>query len=231
MTFDVLCVLGMHRSGTSCLTGLLEDAGVFLGEVSKSNPHNRKGNQENPRIMALNEAVLADAGAAWNRPPEHPVRWTVQRTADLRQIVADYRGREPWAFKDPRTLFTLTGWLEVLPELQFLGTFRHPSAVARSLWRRSRMPLEAGIALWHSYNRALLHCAQTHHIPLVDFDLPPGPYLNRVSQVFGTLGLEARPVEMAFFTPGLRRAEVDPSLDLPPETVRLYQALKGLTSC
>lgn len=28
-----LIVFGMHRSGTSCLTGTLEEAGVYLGEV------------------------------------------------------------------------------------------------------------------------------------------------------------------------------------------------------
>ena len=228
MNFDVLCVLGMHRSGTSCLTGLLEDAGVFLGEVSKSNPHNRKGNQENLRIMALNDAVLADAGAAWDRPPEQPVPWAPQRLTDLRQVVAGYRGQGPWAFKDPRTLFTLPGWLEVLPGLQFLGTFRHPTAVARSLWRRGGLPLEAGIALWQRYNLALLDFAAAHHVPLVDFDLPPGPYLNRVAQVFRTLGLEAQPQDMAFFTPDLRTAEIDHDLPLPPETARLYRALKTL---
>ncbi len=228
MNFDALCVLGMHRSGTSCLTGLLEDAGVFLGEVSKSNPHNRKGNQENLRIMALNDAVLADVGAAWDRPPEQSAPWMPQRLTDLRQIVAGYRGQEPWAFKDPRTLFTLTGWLQLLPGLQFLGTFRHPAAVACSLWRRGRLPLEEGIALWQRYNLALLRCAETHHVPLVDFDLPPGPYLYRVTQVFRTLGLEAHPQQMAFFTPDLRTAQVDYDLPLPPETERVYRALKAL---
>ncbi len=33
---DAIAVLGMHRSGTSCLTGLLEQAGVFLGPVITS---------------------------------------------------------------------------------------------------------------------------------------------------------------------------------------------------
>lgn len=228
MKFDVLCVLGMHRSGTSCLTGLLEDAGVFLGDVSKSNPHNRKGNQENPRIMALHDAVLADAGAAWDRPPRDPVRWAPERLATLREIVSGYWGHQPWAFKDPRTLFTLPGWLQVLPDLAFVGTFRHPAVVARSLWRRSRFPLEAGLALWQRYNEALLHCCHTHRVGLVDFDLPPGPYLNRVAGVFRGLGLEVQAGDMPFFTPGLRRAEADESLSLPDETRRLYEALREL---
>ena len=41
-----LLILGMHRSGTSCLAGMLRDAGVFMGEVSEANAYNRKGNLE-----------------------------------------------------------------------------------------------------------------------------------------------------------------------------------------
>ena len=37
-------VLGMHRSGTSCLTGLLETSGLWLGEDSHRNAG--KGNLE-----------------------------------------------------------------------------------------------------------------------------------------------------------------------------------------
>src|SRR5690242_7651516 len=125
----VICVLGMHRSGTSCLTGMLEDAGVFLGNVSKQNPHNKKGNQENLEIMRLNDAVLAANGATWDRPPESEADWSREQKEALQAILSQYAGHARWAFKDPRTMFTLSGWREALPELQFIGTFRHPSAV------------------------------------------------------------------------------------------------------
>ena len=53
-----ILILGMHRSGTSCLAGSLQQQGVYLGEVHEWNPHNLKGNRENPHIMALNEGLL-----------------------------------------------------------------------------------------------------------------------------------------------------------------------------
>ena len=34
----VVCILGMHRSGTSCLTGSLQQAGLFLGDCHTWNP-------------------------------------------------------------------------------------------------------------------------------------------------------------------------------------------------
>jgi hypothetical protein len=39
-------ILGMHRSGTSCLAGSLERCGLFLGDVSRSNVSNPRGTHE-----------------------------------------------------------------------------------------------------------------------------------------------------------------------------------------
>src|SRR5215472_16677028 len=135
-TRQAICVLGMHRSGTSCLTGLLEDAGVYLGGVSKKNPHNLKGNQENLKVMHLHNEVLAGNDGSWDRPPAGAARWSDAQRALLREIVKEYAGHGRWAFKDPRTLFTLPAWQELLPDLAYIGTFRHPGAVAQSLHRR-----------------------------------------------------------------------------------------------
>jgi len=126
----VLAVLGMHRNGTSCLTGLLENAGMPLGEVSRWNPHNPRGNNENQGIVAPHNAVLADNGATWDAPPRTGCDWSAQRLAQLDAIIAGYARFPRWAFKDPRTLYTLEGWLERLPEVQFIASFRHPLAVA-----------------------------------------------------------------------------------------------------
>lgn len=61
-------VLEMHRSGTSCLAGCLEDAGLFPGEVSRAAPFNKKGNNENLAVMEFTDEVLAEAGGS-RAPP------------------------------------------------------------------------------------------------------------------------------------------------------------------
>ena len=40
-----ICVVGMHRSGTSCLTGIMQRMGIELGEVFTENEFNKKGNR------------------------------------------------------------------------------------------------------------------------------------------------------------------------------------------
>ncbi len=229
MTNTPICVLGMHRSGTSCLTGLLEDAGVALGNVSKCNPHNLKGNQENRRIMHLHDAVLADAGASWYHPPAEPLRWQPARLVGLAEILADYHDDRAWAFKDPRTVFTLPGWLSALPQLRFVGTFRHPLAVARSLQRRSEMPLAEGLELWRCYNAQILRWHERFGFPLVDFDLPDDEYLRGVQKAMAALKLILPRTGLHFFDPSLRNRLVEIDTDLPPAVAALYRRLRVLS--
>ena len=55
----VIAILGMHRSGTSCLTGSLQNSGLFLGECHTWNKHNERGNRENQKFVDLHDAILA----------------------------------------------------------------------------------------------------------------------------------------------------------------------------
>src|SRR5688572_30794661 len=65
-----LIVLGMHRSGTSVLAGLLNIMGAYFaaeGLGIKANPQNPKGFWERRDVRALNDLLLHSAGCDWNR--------------------------------------------------------------------------------------------------------------------------------------------------------------------
>jgi hypothetical protein len=222
----VIAVLGMHRSGTSCLTGLLEQAGVFLGDVSKKNPANLKGNQENPRIMRLHDDVLRASGGSWDAPPR-PVRWPprLRRTRD--RIIRSYDGVPLWGFKDPRTVLVADGWLEALPDLQFVGVFRHPRLVAESLQRRNHFPLQRGLALWLAYNQMLIRWHERHGFPIVSFDVEP--FTDSVVRLTRALGLPSvDPAGLDFFDPDLRHTTSGEPAPLPEEVDRTYRALQAV---
>ncbi len=78
MTFPqpkrILCILGMHRSGTSCLTGSLQQGGLFLGKHHEWNEYNRKGNRENQDVVNLNESIFKANGLNW-KEPLRPASW------------------------------------------------------------------------------------------------------------------------------------------------------------
>ncbi len=176
-------------------------------------------------IVRLHDGVLADNHAAWDDPPRAAVRWSEERKAQLRAVVAHYQGRRMWGFKDPRTLFTLDGWLEVLPELCFLGTFRHPEAVYRSLHRRNGMDRAQAYDLWCRYNGRLLAYWDRFRFPVVNFSLPQDAYIEAVQRAFRSLGISCATVRLSFFDGALRQNEPAAEVSLPPDVEQLHQRL------
>jgi hypothetical protein len=224
MKITTVCVLGMHRSGTSCLAGTLEEVGVFFGRVNRHSPDNTKGNREHPRIMALHTDLLLANWGKWHKPPEQ-VRWTEAHEGIRDQIIREFEGKSPWGFKDPRTLLTLDGWLDALPRLTLVGIFRHPLAVAHSLQHRNQFPLDKGLHLWTLYNQKLMDYFTRFQFPILSFDGPAETLRRRLSDLTEALSLPRPADAPTFFDPDLRHAEVEEDTPLAPPVRSLYEQL------
>ena len=227
---QILCVLGMHRSGTSCLTGSLQEAGLSLGDFHSWNPHNLKGNRENQQIVDINDQVLASAAAAWDQPPNAEVVWRECDINAARELFAGYAGLSPFGFKDPRTLLTLAGWKSLFPQMRFIGIFRHPLAVARSLQNRSGMPLEQGLELWYQYNRRLLREYREQPFPVLCFDADQTEFQHKLHTVLADMGFDADEWRGEFYDENLRSAHRDSEGEMPWRTRRLYRKLQRLAA-
>jgi hypothetical protein len=216
----------MHRSGTSCVTGLLKEAGVFLGDVAEKSPWNLKGNQENSRIMAMHTELLRLNGGSWDAPPA-TVLWPEESQHIRDAIIESYHHAPLWGFKDPRTLLVLDGWLKALPNLQLVGVFRHPVLVAESLQRRNHFPFEKSLTLWLIYNRTLLAYHDRYKFPILSFDRDP--FTDRFALLTRMLGLpSSRAGEWDFFDAALRHATPNADVSLPNEVRGVYLALKKI---
>ncbi len=219
----IVCILGMHRSGTSCLTGSLEEAGLHLGDVFRVGRHNAKGNRENGRIMALQDAVLVHSGGRWDRPPEH-VSWSNSHREERDSIIRSYAGAPAWGFKDPRTVLLIDFWREALPNLLVVGTLRHPRFVAESLFQRGGGSVDDWLDLWVAYNERLLALHNADPFPIVRFDLGEEAYRGSLAIAMDRIGLHA-PARMEFFDPILRhRKHLQPD-QLPERIGRVYESL------
>jgi hypothetical protein len=216
-------VVGMHRSGTSFLTGSLQQAGLELGSHSAWNPHNLKGNRENLEIVAFHDALLAARGCAWDNPPTERIKWTPDEEHQAKQLIADYQGVARWGFKDPRSLLVVDGWLELIPDLKFVGIFRHPTAVAQSLEARGGMPLEQALKLWKAYNEKLLQLHKLFAFPLLCFDEDEATLHDKLNIILQQMAL-APLIEERFFSAELKHHQQQ-SLPLPREHEALYQEL------
>lgn len=225
-----ICVLGMHRSGTSCLTGIMQGLGVELGEVFTENLYNKRGNRESGRIVQLNDAVLNANNASWYQPVVVS-NWTPEQARERDAIIRELesRGAENWGFKDTRTLFTLPFWTEAIESPKFIGTYRHPHRVALSLKNRDGAPIEQSLELWRIYNERLLELAAQYSFALTDFDQPDEEYLADVLDKLIALGLnpDLAASGREFFDPALRNQTRAPVADvvLPAEAMKVYERL------
>lgn len=224
-----IIVLGMHRSGTSCLAGTLEQAGLYLGEVNREALFNAKGNRENREIMDLNDVILSENGASWDNPPKSPPIWRRAHYKERDRILASYPDDRVIGFKDPRTLFTLGGWREALPGARLVATFRHPMAVAQSLSTRDRFSLERGLDLWFLYNRKLLDLSTTDDVRLINFDWPPDLYGNVLRALCSELDLLPLTERLDFFETDLRHHTPSQGLPQGPYMV-VYRMLVSLAA-
>ncbi|HBK07848.1 MAG TPA: sulfotransferase family protein [Acetobacteraceae bacterium] len=219
----IVCILGMHRSGTSCLAGSLQEAGLHLGEVNTAAAHNMKGNRESRRIWELHDAVLEHSGGRWSEPPER-VYWTDAHRAERDAIIRSYGDRPVWGFKDPRALLMLDFWREAIADIRFVGTVRHPWLVAESLVRREGRQLDYWLGIWAHYNERLLAQHDADPFPVLRFDIGEEVYRRSLAVVIDGLGLQA-PAHMAFFHPELRHHAMPSEQPLPERLGRLYRSL------
>ncbi len=224
----VVTVLGMHRSGTSSLVGSLEEAGLPLGEVrTVGGDSNEKGHREPGELISLHDDVLITSGGAWHLPPA-TVTWTPSQRERRDAFIASRAEMPLWGWKEPRTLLVIDGWLEVLPDLGMVGTFRHPAVVARSLQRRhGNETADMWLEVWLAYNASLLRLAEDRGFPLIDFDLPAEAYQARLRAIIAELGLGTPGTDGEFFEASLRTSgkQAPPKMALPAEVGRTYARL------
>lgn len=132
-------VIGMHRTGTSLLSRILHEVGIFMG--NDQSKHN-----ESLFFYRINESMLHERGASWIKPviisnakPEYNaslfyrnylgIKTNTTRLAALR----DYE----WGWKDPRNSFTLPFWMSIYPNAKVIHIHRNGVSVALSLMRRN----------------------------------------------------------------------------------------------
>ena len=143
-------IVGMHRSGTSLVSRILDRSGVFMG-LDLQEDH------ESKFFIKLNKWIYENAGADWARPMAlqelmdyEPAKKKVEEYVKSRvssKSSKKYSGKRlkkglfdldsKWGWKDPRNGPTLPIWKEIWPEMKIIHVTRHGVDVAASLQARS----------------------------------------------------------------------------------------------
>ena len=162
---QVICILGMHRSGTSLITRLVNLLGVYLGPpefLLEPKTDNPKGFWEYLPFVDINDQLLQQQGGNWYDLPDFSSGWECKPAfANLKSkamdlIKRDFSSRSLWGWKDPRACITTPFWKQVIPRMRYILCFRNPIDVARSLESRQLLPPGRTFQVWLEYVEAAL---------------------------------------------------------------------------
>ena len=155
-----IIVLGMHRSGTSAVTGVLNLLGVDLGSnlMAPAQDNNETGFWEHLDIYETNEKLLQGLNSSWDDVRSFPDGWLRSNQAELYKLEIisilerDFANSPFWAVKDPRICRFLPLWRPILEETgnnpYFLIVVRNPLEVVASLAKRDGFPKGKSCLLW-----------------------------------------------------------------------------------
>lgn len=175
-----IIVLGMHRSGTSLISEILNDIGVFMG--NDLNVHN-----ESKSILRINEAILSFSHTFWDYPLNIKSLYKdqsgydntlsfIKENIEGRKFRRNFFGKQKkefnnnnliWGWKEPRTTITFPLWYKLFPNAKFIFLHRNGIDVAQSLYFREKqrqgkfhdgihsvrcLDFREAFKLWEEYN-------------------------------------------------------------------------------
>jgi hypothetical protein len=154
----IVIVLGMHRSGTSVFTGILNKMGLPLGEnLMKPTKDNPKGYFENMDFYHFNEMVLRECNSSWydvsNLTEEKILKEEYKNI--LKSIIKKYNNYDIFGVKDPRICVLLPLYEKVCGELgikiEYVLITRDKESIINSINKRDGYSKEIVSKLIDSY--------------------------------------------------------------------------------
>jgi hypothetical protein len=195
----VVCITGMHRSGTSLIAQILHRSGPYLGpyrQLAQPAADNLDGYWEHPDFQQLNDDILTHFGGGWDLAPSFPAGWAdLPELEPLRQraraLIRQFDGQQFWGWKDPRSALTIPFWRSLIPDLKVVICVRNPLEVAQSLSRRGMSSRSFGLRLWQTYYERLLASTAPQDWIVTHYDTYFVDALAETKRVLSWLGIPA----------------------------------------
>ena len=172
MKQKAIIVIGMHRSGTSAVSGLLDELGVFMGKnlFAPQENVNEKGFFENAKVVDINDSLFDALLGSWDDPfssnfdLKYPDAYSEFELTTKKFISKEYDSYDLWGMKDPRTSLHLPFWDKVITGCNtspcYLMMLRNPIEVVASIVKRDQFSTKKALILWINYTlSSYLFCA------------------------------------------------------------------------
>lgn len=178
-----ICVLGMHRSGTSVIARAINLLGVYIGQESNLLPpqqDNPEGFWEHREIVKIHDEILNMLSRTWYSTTPLPDKWWKSpeigpfRNQLKKLIRREFINQELWGWKDPRTCLLLPIWKDILDELNvelcYVIPVRNPLDVSASLEKRDGFSRNESLSLWNLYTLSSLIWSEGSKRVVIQYD-------------------------------------------------------------
>src|SRR5436309_786365 len=117
-----ILITGMHRSGTSLVSSLLQRAGIHIGEkLLAGNAANPRGYFEDVDFFEFQDELLHQRGQTYlHVDGNFRFEPTAAETERASHLIVERSHRPLWGWKDPRTALFLDFWNQLLPDCRFV---------------------------------------------------------------------------------------------------------------
>ncbi len=198
-----IVVLGMHRSGTSAATRVINLLG---GDIAANLMPGMAGNNdtgfwESQDLYEIHEQMLSEAvGATWDDLSPFPAGWYdtpkaaeyVQRFQE--KLAQDFENSAVFVLKDPRICRLLPLWLRIFEQFEtepfFAIPIRNPIEVARSLKSRDGFHFAKSYLLWLRHNLEAERDSRGYKRSFFTYEMLLEDWRGTMAKVYADLGLD-----------------------------------------
>lgn len=175
-------VVGMHRSGTSAMMGIIRILGVDIGnaeQLKHKDRWNEKGYLENKDFQMFERRLIGEEGWRYIEREGVIYKKLASKRSEFKAIVAKYNRSPFWGYKAIRSML-FPEIFKMVPNIHFIITIRNPANIARSLgkfWgphvpRKGRMLGKEAFRLYGIYYFRFLRWLSRNNYPhiFVNYD-------------------------------------------------------------
>jgi hypothetical protein len=223
-------ILGMHRSGTSCLAKCLAANGLSF-VLDQLGPTFNREHLEYGEVARLNNKILRN----WKNPkiPDSALKKFIGKKMVNRFIRKHHKGDGRVGIKDPRLALTFHLWADAVQEFQVVAIYRRPFEVVRSFDKRdpgySRIERNNALELWRLTNHKILELQKELRFPITSFNLPTDVFRESVEKMSDYLGLRFNPEGFENTFVESRKHHLD--YDMPAALRSTYEELERCRLC
>ena len=176
----VYFILGVHRSGTSALAGVLNILGLDLGsDLMPATEMNPKGYFENMLTYKINEKILSENNSSWESCHFNIDNISKEKRKSYKNeikkfIDEEFRYTKKFVIKDPRICLLFPIWelacLDLGIEIKIILPYRNPIEVANSLKKRNSFSIGKSLILWSHHFLSAEYFSRKYERVFLSFD-------------------------------------------------------------